>query len=99
MQEDRPSLLLAPSQMDLLNASTQVDHGPILLPVTQSERPCSLPTQVDGSALTGWGYSGVTQMDDHPMQTDPAQTIRMHIGRTAPTPREVAAVIDRLRTE
>ncbi len=42
------------------------------------------------------GILRVTQMDDHPTQTDTAQTILTQIGRTAPTP---LAIIDRLWTE
>jgi hypothetical protein len=54
-QEDRPSLLLAPSQMDFLNPSTQKDHAPTIPSVTQSEGLGSLPTQAaqpfrDGAA-------------------------------------------------
>jgi hypothetical protein len=47
-QEDRPSLLLAPTQMDLLNASTQMDPAPGVLSFSEGESLDSLPTQADG---------------------------------------------------
>jgi len=68
-QEDRPSLLLAPTQMDLLNASTQMDPAPGVLSFSEGESLDSLPTQTDGFALEEWRCSG-TQTDDHPTEID-----------------------------
>ncbi len=79
-QEDRPSLLLAPTQMDLLNASTQVDPAPGFLPFTEGDSLDSLPTQHDGQALAAWRCGGVTQTDDHPTEIDTAHPILTPLG-------------------
>ena len=69
-QEDRPSLLLAPTQIDLLNVSTQMDPTASgVLSFTEGESLDSLPTQTDGFALEEWRCSG-TQTDDHPTEID-----------------------------
>ena len=71
-QEDRPSLLLAPTQIDLLNVSTQMDPTASgVLSFTEGESLDSLPTQADGLALAVWRCSGATQTeDDHPTEID-----------------------------
>lgn len=90
-QEDRPSLLLAPTQIDLLNVSTQMDPTASgVLSFTEGGSLDSLPTQADGLALAVWRCSGATQTeDDHPTEIDfvhPTLTVKKDLreGRRPP---------------
>jgi hypothetical protein len=84
-QEDRPSLLLAPTQMELLNASTQMDPAPGVLSFSEGESLDLLPTQPDGFALEEWRCSGVTQTDDHPTEIDIAHPALTALGAKGPS--------------
>ena len=90
-QEDRPSLLLAPTQIDLLNVSTQMDPTASgVLSFTEGGSLDSLPTQADGLALAVRRCSGATQTeDDHPTEIDfvhPTLTVKKDLreGRRPP---------------
>jgi hypothetical protein len=78
-QEDPPSSLMrAPTQVDALNTSTQIDLSMFVLSDTEGESLGSIPTQADLPAFNLLGSSGAglppTLTDDNPTQIDSQPT-------------------------
>lgn len=78
-QEDPPSSLMrAPTQVDALNTSTQMDLSMFVLSDTEGESLGSIPTQADLPAFNLLGSSGAglppTLTDDNPTQIDSQPT-------------------------